>query len=609
MHGYLRRGYGDAVTRVVSVPEPLRQYALLADGERGALVGPRGDIGFLCAPRWHDDAVFAGLLGGPGSYSVTPRDHRFVWGGYYEQDSLVWRSRWVTTTEIIECREALALPAESHRLVLLRQVRATAHPAPVRARLQVSAGFGHHPMTAEQVDDHTWEGHSGPVRFRWSGVPDGVREVAEGLEVDLTVPAGHRHDLVLEISEQSLPHRHDLPDAGRLWEQTAAAWDAAVPELGPSISSGDSRHAYAVLRGLTSGSGAMVAAATTALPERAEQQRDYDYRYAWVRDQCYAGQAAAAAGGAPLLDAAVSFVTDRLLADGARLRPAYRVDGEPLPSLHTLDLPGYPGAPVSLGNGAGEQFQLDTFGEALSLLAAADRRGRLDAQGWRAAEVAAAAVAERAQDPDGGLWELEDRWWTQSRLACAAGLRAAAQRRDGELAADWEKLADALLDECRRRGRHPEGHWQRSPEDPAVDAGLLLPAIRGAVPADDPVVPATIAAVIDQLTDDGYVYRFRHDQRPMHEAEGAFVLCNFHLAMASAQQGDTVAAARWFERGRSALGPPGLFTEEFDVVQRQLRGNLPQAFVHAGLLESAARLAATDAGTAGFDQRHREEHT
>ena len=104
------------------MPQTLRQYALLADGERGALIGPRGDIGFLCAPRWHDDAVFSGLLGGRGAYAVTLRDERFTWGGHYEQGSLVWRSRWVTRDAVVECREALAFPGERDRVVLLRRV-------------------------------------------------------------------------------------------------------------------------------------------------------------------------------------------------------------------------------------------------------------------------------------------------------------------------------------------------------------------------------------------------------------------------------------------------------------------------------------------------------
>ena len=123
-----------------------------------------------------------------------------------------------------------------------------------------------------------------------------------------------------------------------------------------------------------------------------------------------------------------------------------------------------------------------------------------------------------------------------------------------------------------------------------MDAALLLGAIRGATSAADPRVLATLDAVAADLARDGYLYRFRHDQRPLHEAEGAFVLCGFLMALALHQQQRPSEAVGWFERNRAACGPPCLLTEEYDVRQRQLRGNLPQAFVHALLIESAARL-------------------
>ena len=116
---------------------------------------------------------------------------------------------------------------------------------------------------------------------------------------------------------------------------------------------------------------------------------------------------------------------------------------------------------------------------------------------------------------------------------------------------------------------------------------MLLPAIRGGIAPDDPRTLATLAAVAEQLTQDGYCYRFRPDERPLGESEGAFVMCGFLMALAYAQQGDAVSAARWFERNRAACGPAGLLSEEYDVVQRQMRGNIPQAFVHALLLHCA----------------------
>ncbi len=173
----------------------------------------------------------------------------------------------------------------------------------------------------------------------------------------------------------------------------------------------------------------MVAAATTSLPERLEAHANYDYRYAWIRDQCFAGHADAElggdrTGGYPLLDGAVGFIGARLVADGANLRPAYTVAGEPVPSERPLPLPGYPSAPPIAGNHVNEQFQLDIFGEALSLFASAARLGRLDEFGWEAAGIAADAIAKRWDEPDAGIWEIENRWWTHSRLACVGGLRA-----------------------------------------------------------------------------------------------------------------------------------------------------------------------------------------
>src|SRR5207237_10475289 len=139
------------------------------------------------------------------------------------------------------------------------------------------------------------------------------------------------------------------------------------------------------------------------------------------------------------------------------------------------------------------------------------------------------------------------------------------------------------------RSAHPSGRRQRTPDDERVHIALALPAIRDATPRAEPRTIAPLRAVEHELTEDGYAYRYRPAERGLGEAEGAFLLCGFVISLAYAQQGDHVKAARWFERNRAACGPPGLLSEEFDVLQRQLRGNLPQAFVHALLLECAAR--------------------
>jgi GH15 family glucan-1,4-alpha-glucosidase len=252
-----------------------------------------------------------------------------------------------------------------------------------------------------------------------------------------------------------------------------------------------------------------------------------------------------------------------------------------------------------VGNWVTGQFQLDAFGEALQVLATAARLDRLSPAGWQAARVAADAIAERWPEPDAGIWELDNRRWTHSRLACVAGLRAiAALPAAGTGLGDCAILADAITAETARTAIHPNGYWQRAPDDPRPDAALLLPPVRGALPGTDPRTLATLETVRDELAREKYVYRFRHDMRPLGDAEGAFLLCGFIMALAEHQQGNQLSAFRYFERNRAACGPAGLLSEEYDVTQRQLRGNLPQAFVHALLLECAARLGGDEEGTA-----------
>jgi GH15 family glucan-1,4-alpha-glucosidase len=575
-------------------PHVLSEYALLADGERGAIVGPRGDIVWMCVPRWESDAVFSSLIGSRGAYAVTPVEP-FVWGGYYEPSSLIWRSRWVTNSGIIECREALAFPGEPERAVLLRRVVAVTGDAHVRVMLDARGQYGMgRALQRLTRESGLWTARTDGLQLRWSGA-EAARVTTRGrgsrlLTMDLTVQAGRSHDLALEIGTE-LPS--EAVDAATAWVATEANWGSAVPELSDCLDPPDVRHSYAVLRGLTGAAGGMVAAATTSLPERAEEGRNYDYRYVWIRDQCYAGEAMATVGGFDLLDDAVRFVSARLVEHGDRLAPAYTSTGGEVPDQRSLGLPGYPGGSDIVGNWVNRQFQLDAFGESLLLLAAAAKLDRLDTDGWRAAEAASAAIASRWTEPDAGIWEIDNQPWTHSRLICAAGLRAIASAHPSSAdAVEWISLADRIVADTSTHALDPEsGSWRRAPHDHRLDAALLLPGLRGAVPAGDPRTVATLATYQRELTRDGFAYRFKQDERPLGQAEGAFQLCGFWMALAASQQGDSLGALGWYERTRAACGPPQLYCEEYDAAQHQLRGNFPQAFVHALMIEASARLA------------------
>ena len=215
----------------VGAPHVLRDYALLADGERGALVGPHGDIVWMCFPHWDSDALFSALIGGGGTYAITPTD-RHVWGGYYEPRSLIWRSRWATCDAIVECRQALALPAEPDRATILRRVVALRGTARLSVVLNPRAGYGRRGMRKLTRDDGAWRASIGELRVGWSGGA-GASATRRGghraLELTLTLREGDEHDFVLALT------RHGdatPPDAEAAWQRHRTG--LAPPGPGPS---------------------------------------------------------------------------------------------------------------------------------------------------------------------------------------------------------------------------------------------------------------------------------------------------------------------------------------------------------------------------------------
>ena len=556
-------------------PHVLREYSLIADGERGALIGPDGAISWLCAPRWDSPAVFSGLLGGRGTYAVTPADPWYVWGGYYETGTLIWRSRWVGSSRT-ECREALAMPADPHRAVVLRRIVAVDGPARVNVMLDVRAGFGRSRMTELSRAGGCWTGRSGRLRFRWSGAAR-ARPGDGGLALTVTLPAGGHHDLVLELSDRPLDT--PPPDPDQTWAATEEAWSAVVPACDDLTAARDARHAYAVLRGLTASTGAMVAAATTSLPERLEGGRNYDYRYAWIRDQCYAGLAVAAHGPHPLLEGTVRFVTERILADGPGLMPAYTVAGEPIPGERALRLPGYPGGTAKAGNRVTGQFQLDGLGESLELFAAAARLDLLAEENWQAAAIGGRGDREALDRTRRG--HLGTRGPALDALPARVRVRPALPgRRRGERPAGRsrapaggpvERAGRLAAGQPRRRGPSRRAAGSARPRTPRVDAALLLPVIRGTLPADDPRNRATVRAVAGR-THRGRVRLPVPPRRP-----------------AAAQERGRVPALRVLD----GAGRPGLRGHHRGgpLVRAQPRGVRPGGPVHRGIRRPPAPVA------------------
>ena len=354
-------------------PHVLREYALLADGERGALVGPRGDIAWMCAPQWHDDA---GLLLTDRRQRLLRRDSgrpRFVWGGYYEDGSLIWRSRWITDGGRHRVPRSARLPRRPAPRCCCAGSRPVDAPARVRVLLDAAGRFRAAPH-ATQLNATTPSGPPAAGRCTCAGPAaaqaSGPAAAAWRSTVDLA--PGEHHDLVLEMSEQR-PGRRTGRRPGRPGKPPRPPGRPRSRSWAPAWRPATSRHSYAVLRGLTSSGGGMVAAATMRLPERAEAGRNYDYRYVWIRDQCYAGQAVAADGPHRLLDDAVDFVAARIARRRPRAQARLHDHRRRRPGrAHPVQLAGYPGGSDKAGNWVNQQFQLDAFGRG----AAAVRRGR-----------------------------------------------------------------------------------------------------------------------------------------------------------------------------------------------------------------------------------------
>src|SRR5581483_4741765 len=295
-----------------------------------ALMDPDGGTAWLCFPGWSDPATFAGLLGSGGSYRISPHG-RFVSGGYYEDGTLIWRRRFVTEDNVIECREALAYPGENERCVILRRIEALDGDASLLGTLQLAHDYGRQRGGPWRSEGDAWLCSSGGFHARWHGrCATTVGSEASKLDFRVLLRQGEPQDFVLELQCKEFG-RDTPPHAGELWHRTEEAWRSAVPSCEAVPAGRDVRRSFAVLRGMTTPSGGTVAAATTALPERAEAGRNYDYRYVWVRDTCYIGHAGAAVkGGEPILDDAVRWTCARILADGRNAMPAYQPDGSPV---------------------------------------------------------------------------------------------------------------------------------------------------------------------------------------------------------------------------------------------------------------------------------------
>lgn len=601
---------------------PIADHALLSDRHSAALVTRDGSVDWLCFPRFDSPSVFGRLLDdAAGHWSVRPAGPYQVSRRYVDRTMVLETTFHTGSGTVVLTDALLAGPDDGgHRLgagvphVLVRQVEGTGGSVPVEIEYRPRPEYGLIQPLLSVVDGGLtarggadWLVLTSPVPL----APDAG--TARGM---VTVSAGDRlrfalHRSTLEQTPARVWHQDELAArlagtvaAWRSWSDLHQGYEGPWQEL--------VHHSGRVLQALSfQPSGAIVAAATTSLPEGVGGERNWDYRYAWVRDASLTMEAlwvAACPDEAADFFAFMTTASPSLPADRT-LQIMFGVGGEhDLTERILPHLRGWRGSrPVRVGNGAWNQQQIDVYGE---LLGAAHRLADLLAdidQDTQAFLVACAdTAAERWREKDQGIWEVRGapRHFLYSKVMCWVALDRAVQLADllgaGDRVAAWRADRDEIRDTVLREGwSEKAGAFTQSFGSTELDAANLMLPIVGFLPATNPRMLATIDAIEQQLTDRrGLVYRYRTEGGVDGLAgdEGTFLLCTFWLAQALAMAGQVDRARAVFARAAGYVNDVGLLAEEVDPATGELLGNFPQAFSHIGLINAAWAIAQAEGG-------------
>ncbi|MGY1739120.1 MULTISPECIES: glycoside hydrolase family 15 protein [unclassified Blastococcus] len=594
---------------------PIADHAFLSDRHSCALVDRAGTVVWLCFPRFDGPSVFAALLDDDaGHWSVRPTAEWTATRRYADR-SLALETTFRTAEGELQLTDALALGPDNggHRLgtdvphVLIRRLACTAGEVEVLVDYRPRPEYGLIvPLLSRVEGGVAARGGADWLVLTLPGEPslhDGRAETRLRLRAgDVVHLALHRSTLGDAVSAHVWPQR----ELAGLLERTLESWESWC-ELHQTYDGpwADLVHLSGrVLQGLSyQPSGAVVAAGTTSLPEGVGGERNWDYRFAWVRDASFTMEALWVAA---CPDEAQDFFAFMTTAGAAGIGPEsslqimFGVGGEHDLSERTLPhLRGWRDSrPVRVGNGAWDQRQVDVYGELLGAAARlSDQLPALDEETRWFLAACADTAAVRWQDRDQGIWEVrgEPQHFLYSKVMCWVALdRAIAlapQLRCEHRVDEWQKVREEIADAVLQQGWSEEaGAFTQYFGSTALDASNLMLPIVGFLPADDPRMLATIEAIADRLTDDrGLVYRYRTEGGVdgLAGEEGTFLLCTFWLAQALALAGRVDRAREVFEHAAAFANDLGLLSEEVDPATGEQLGNVPQAFSHIGLVNAA----------------------
>ncbi len=578
-------------------------HAFLGDGRCGALVARDGAVDWMAAPRLDRPPFFAALLGEDrhGVWRLSPIGSHRCRERRYAGDGLVLETVFEAEGGAIRIVDFMAIDAPRPHLV--RIVEGLRGAVPVCSEIVPRFEFGTFAPRAELLSDGSARCFGGADALL---VRASVPLVADAgvVSARFAVRAGERAWFTLAwfAPPADAPPAALDPYAARVRvDQDATCWTASL-EL-PAFARSSAKRAASLLRRLVyAPTGAVWAAATTSLPEKIGGTLNWDYRYAWVRDTAFAIWALLELGALDEAAAGVAWLLRTCAGRGSEIQPFYAVDGtRRVPETVVSALPGYCGSlPVRDGNAAALQHQMDVFGEILLSAVLVEERGRrLDASQWAVVVAIADALHELWRRPGHGFWEERgdaETFLAERTLTCVglrAVARAAAERGNDDQRLRYDDLA-RLAEESiyatfvdRRRTT-----FVSADKDRAVGGTSLWPILMGIVPGDDPLARGTVRAVERDLVRGGLVYRSERDLRRFRRPrEGAFLPCTSWLARAQAICGDVASAEATFRRFLATANDVGLFSEEYDVDERHMLGNLPQAFTLAEVILGAHALA------------------
>jgi alpha,alpha-trehalase len=596
---------------------PIAEYAFLSNCHTGALVAADGAIDWLAVPRFDSPSVFGSLLDREaGSFRLGPFGINHPSGRTYEPGTNTLLTTWKTPTGWVLVRDALTIGPRCGEDTITPHTRPPADDDGdhmlVRTVLCLD-GRVEVELVCEPVFDY------GRVPAEWTLV-DGDRHTADASGADQTIRL--QTDMAIGIEGDRVRARHVLVQGDQIYCALSWAEGLAVPGTADEANArlaattrfwrawlGGARlpdhrwrdpiqRSALTIKGLTyMPTGATVAALTTSLPETPGGERNWDYRFTWMRDTTFTLQALHYLNLDWEADEFMQFVADLEPNEDGGLQIMYGIDGRrDLTESTRDDLSGYAGArPVRIGNGAFDQRQNDVFGSVLDSIMVHTRHSeRVPRRLWPIVQAQAECAIRVWREPDQGIWEArgEPKHYTSSKLMCWVALDRAAKlahtRGDPKLNASWRATADEIKNDILEHGVR-DGVLRQHYDTDALDASTLLAAPFGFLPRDDERLRQSVLAIADDLTEDGFVLRYRTGETDdgLSGKEGSFLICSFWLVTALSTIGEQQAARDLMEKLLSVASPLGLYAEEFDTSTGRHLGNFPQAFSHLALIQAA----------------------